>query len=239
MRRVTGTPTISFMKSSIVIVSGGMDSVTLLHHLHSKGEAVIGLSIDYGQRHRKELTFAKEQCDIIGVEHVLADASGWGKIIPSSSLTGDILVPEGHYAEESMKQTVVPNRNMLLLSFAVSLAVSRGAGKVAYGAHSGDHAIYPDCREDFYKAMASAIALCDYGPPKLIAPFVTLSKADIVKIGLTLGVDYSKTWTCYKGEEVACGKCGTCVERLEAFALNGAYDPLPYLDQDSWKAIVS
>ena len=227
-------------KPTIVIVSGGMDSVTLLHHLHAAKEGpVIGLSVNYGQRHGKELNFAREQCHALGIEHVMANVGSWAREIPTSALTGERAVPEGHYAADSMKATIVPNRNMLMLSFAVSLAISRGAKAVAYGAHAGDRAIYPDCRHEFYDAMGEAIAECDDNPPELIAPFVSWTKGDIVKRGLELRVNYARTWTCYQGGMMACGKCGTCVERLEAFAENSIEDPMQYEDREYWQQAVA
>ena len=234
------------MKKSptLVILSGGMDSTVLAYHIkNSPQHELIGcVSVDYGQRHKHELLCAQRTCVQLDVPFHQLDLSGLGSVIHSSALTGDQPVPDGHYAEESMKATVVPNRNMILIALAVAVGITNKAERVAYGAHSGDHAIYPDCRPVFADALASAIDLCDYCPPTLIRPFIELTKADIVGLGLRHGVNFDKTWTCYKGvrpgtKPVACGRCGTCVERLEAFAVAGAEDPLEYADRDFWKTV--
>jgi len=156
------------------------------------------------------------------------DISAINQLIGGSSLTSDIEVPEGHYEEESMKQTVVPNRNMILLSMAIGYAVSLEAEKVYYGAHSGDHAIYPDCRPEFVQKMNDVSAIANYQPVEIYSPYLQVSKIDILTDGLKMGLDYSLTWTCYNGREKACGKCGACQERLEAFEKNGCTDPLAY-----------
>ncbi|BDX07474.1 7-cyano-7-deazaguanine synthase QueC [Planctobacterium marinum] len=212
----------------VVIYSGGMDSFTVLHRAIKDGYQVFPLSFDYGQRHKKELDYAAGVCAELGVEHKVIDISAINQLIGGSSLTSDIEVPEGHYEEESMKQTVVPNRNMILLSMAVGYAVAIGANKVYYGAHSGDHAIYPDCRPEFVQKMNDVSAIANYEPVEIYSPYLTVSKIDILTDGLTMGLDYKQTWTCYNGREKACGKCGACQERLEAFAENGVPDPLEY-----------
>ena len=137
-------------------------------------------------------------------------------------------MPEGSYNEAGMKATVVPNRNMIMIAVAAARAISLGCDSVAYAAHGGDHAIYPDCRPDFVKALAEVLKICDYSPIRLEAPFLNFSKADIVLEGARLGVDFSKTWSCYKGGDIHCGKCGTCVERRQAFASAGVCDPTEY-----------
>jgi 7-cyano-7-deazaguanine synthase len=150
-------------------------------------------------------------------------------VLPGSSQTdSSVEVPHGHYAEESMKQTVVPNRNMILLSVAIGHAIAHKCDAVAYAAHAGDHAIYPDCRREFVQAMQGAAQLCDWRRIDLLSPFVDFSKADIVEQGELLGVDFSKTYSCYEGNEIHCGKCGTCTERKEAFELNSIKDPTQY-----------
>ncbi|WP_105254523.1 7-cyano-7-deazaguanine synthase QueC [Pseudoalteromonas sp. T1lg75] len=212
----------------VVIYSGGMDSFTVLNKALRQGHEVYALSFNYGQRHVKELEVAKQVCEQLGVNHKIVDISAINQLIGGSSLTDDIDVPEGHYEEESMKSTIVPNRNMILLSLAVGYAVSLKASKVFYGAHSGDHAIYPDCRPEFVKKMDDVCRIANYDEVEIVCPYLDNSKIDILTDGLKMGLDYSKTWTCYNGREQACGKCGACQERLEAFALNNAVDPLPY-----------
>jgi 7-cyano-7-deazaguanine synthase len=232
---------------SVVIFSGGMDSYTLLHSLLpqvgsaapvqadvAQAEAVPqrdlvhALSFDYGQRHKKELIYAADVCKSLGIPHRIIDITAVNSLLAGSSLTDAIDVPEGHYESESMKSTVVPNRNMILLSLAIGYAVSIKAEAVYFGAHGGDHAIYPDCRPEFLERMNAVSMIANYEPVRVEAPFVGIDKIDILGRGLAMGLDYSKTWTCYNGREKACGKCGSCVERLEAFAENGEVDPLPY-----------
>lgn len=216
---------------TVLIHSGGLDSTVLLYYLQAKGHSVYALSINYGQRHQCELVQAKEICRLNNVTHEIADLSSIQPLLAGSSLTSpEIEVAEGHYTEDSMKSTVVPNRNMILLSIATAYALSIGAEKVAYAAHSGDHAIYPDCRKEFADAMAEAICLCDWKTIELIRPFVGWTKADIVCCGAELNVPFEKTWSCYKGNSVHCGRCGTCIERREAFDLAAVKDPTRYED---------
>jgi 7-cyano-7-deazaguanine synthase len=212
----------------VVIFSGGMDSFTILNMAVKQGFDVYALSFDYGQRHKKELDYAAQACKSLKVKHKIIDISAINELIGGSSLTADIAVAEGHYAQESMKTTVVPNRNMILLSMAVGYAVSLGANKVYYGAHSGDHAIYPDCRPEFVERMNDVCAIANYEAVEIVTPFLHESKIAILTTGLKMGLDYGQTWTCYNGRELACGKCGACQERLEAFAENGTTDPLAY-----------
>lgn len=212
----------------VVIFSGGMDSFTVLNKAVREGYEVYALSFDYGQRHKKELNYAARVCEELEVHHKIVDISAINQLIGGSSLTSDIEIPEGHYEQESMKQTVVPNRNMILLSMAVGYAVSLEADKVYYGAHSGDHAIYPDCRPEFVLRMNDVCAIANYEPVEIVCPYLDVSKIAILTDGLKMGLDYSKTWTCYNGRERACGKCGACQERLEAFELNNQTDPLEY-----------
>jgi 7-cyano-7-deazaguanine synthase len=208
-------------KKIVVILSGGMDSTTLLCYALKQGKDVVALSFDYGQKHRKELEYARNTCIETSTPHKVVDLSILNDLAPSSLTRADQPVPEGHYAAENMKATVVPNRNMVMLSLAVSYAIGVGATEVWYGAHAGDHTIYPDCRPDFLEAMINAALLCDWHPITIAAPFLNLSKGDIAKIGKDLGLDYSKTWTCYNGREKPCGKCGACVERKEALTEAG------------------
>lgn len=212
----------------VVIFSGGMDSFTVLNLAVKQGLDVFALSFDYGQRHKKELDYAARACKSLGVAHKIVDISAINQLIGGSSLTSDIDVAEGHYAEESMKTTVVPNRNMILLSMAVGYAVSLEASKVYYGAHSGDHAIYPDCRPEFVHKMNDVCAIANYEAIEIITPYLEVSKTAILTAGLAMNLDYAQTWTCYNGREKACGKCGACQERLEAFSENGVRDPLEY-----------
>ncbi|OKY26575.1 7-cyano-7-deazaguanine synthase QueC [Thalassotalea sp. PP2-459] len=212
----------------VVIYSGGMDSFTVLNKAVHDGKQVFALSFDYGQRHVKELDCAASVCATLGIKHKIIDISAINQLLAGSSLTDDIEIPEGHYEEESMKSTVVPNRNMILLSMAVGYAVSVGASQVYYGAHSGDHAIYPDCRPEFVQKMNDVCQIANYEAVEIYSPYLTVTKTDILTDGLSMGLDYSQTWTCYNGREKACGKCGACQERLEAFSENKTTDPLPY-----------
>ncbi len=215
---------------TVIVYSGGLDSTVLLYHLLDVGHEVAALSVNYGQRHVRELKAARDITARLGVRHETADLSALAGLLSGSALTDrSVEVPEGHYAEESMKATVVPNRNMLLLATAAAWAISLKAESVAYAAHSGDHAIYPDCRPEFTDALEQAIGLADWHRVSLLRPFVHLTKADIVKRGAALDVPFGETWSCYKGGEIHCGRCGTCVERREAFALAGVPDPTPYL----------
>ena len=220
--------TTEFM-NSVLIYSGGLDSTVLLYHLRAAGHTVHALSVNYGQRHSCELRHAAEICKAIDVPHQTADLSAIQPLLAGSSLTSpEIDVAEGHYTEESMKSTVVPNRNMILLAIAAGHALSIGAEQIAYAAHSGDHAIYPDCRNEFADAMAAAIRLCDWSTVELSRPFVDWTKADIVRRGAELSLPFAKTWSCYQGGDLHCGRCGTCIERREAFDLAGVTDPTCY-----------
>lgn len=224
-------------RKAVVILSGGMDSAVLLHHVARHSTHVRALSFDYGQRHRKELDQARlivQDLMSRGLPNIEelgwtpVDLSAIRPLIAKGSQTGEEEVPEGHYAEESMKLTVVPNRNMIMLSVAIGYAITLGYDTVAYGAHAGDHTIYPDCRGSYVEAMAEAIRLCDFDPPTLRAPFVEMGKHEVCRLGRVLGVPFELTWSCYKGGEKHCGKCGTCVERKEAFVLANVHDPTEY-----------
>ncbi|MEX1222313.1 MAG: 7-cyano-7-deazaguanine synthase QueC [Idiomarina sp.] len=212
----------------VVIYSGGMDSFTVLHRALANGCEVYALSFDYGQRHSKELNYAANVCEQHGIPHKIVDITAINQLLAGSSLTDNIDIPEGHYEEDSMKSTVVPNRNMILLSLAIGYAVSLKADAVYYGAHSGDHAIYPDCRPEFVLKMNEVSLLANYEPVRVHSPYLEQDKAAILADGLAMGLDYANTWTCYNGRDKACGKCGACVERLEAFAANQQTDPLAY-----------
>lgn len=213
---------------TLAVVSGGMDSVTMLYDLHSQGHELEVISFDYGQRHVKELDVARKNAKKLGLKHSVIKMDFLADMLDASALTGDIDVPEGHYEDESMKLTVVPNRNMIMASIAIGVAVNNGIANVALGVHSGDHAIYPDCRPEFIEKLNEVAKVANYDPVNVIAPYIDKDKGDIVRRGLEVGVDYLDTWTCYKGEEVACGVCGSCQERLEAFEKNNTKDPVPY-----------
>jgi len=216
------------MAKAVLILSGGLDSTTLMYDLLNKGIEVHAISFFYGQKHSKELECAHALCDKLGVPHKIIDLEVLNEVAPSALTRSEIEVPEGQYDIDNMKATVVPNRNMVMLALATSYAISIGANYVAYGAHAGDHTIYPDCRPKFVRHMTDAIASCDWSKVELLVPYLYMTKGEIVKVGLSLGVDYSSTWTCYKGGDKACGKCGSCTERLEAFAFANAVDPIEY-----------
>ncbi len=214
---------------AVVIYSGGMDSYTVLHLAIKQGYEVYALSFNYGQRHRSELDVAVAVCADLGVSHKLVDITAINQLLQGSSLTStDIDIPTGEYEEDNMKSTVVPNRNMILLSLAIGYAVSLGTTQVFYGAHSGDHDIYPDCRPEFVDAMNVVSAIANYDDVQINSPFLQQSKFAILQAGLDMGLDYGQTWTCYLGLDKACGECGSCVERLAAFAAAGITDPVGY-----------
>jgi len=212
----------------VVIYSGGMDSFTVLNRALHDGKEVFALTFDYGQRHVKEIEYASTVCHSLNISHKVIDISAINQLLAGSSLTDNIDIPEGHYEAESMKSTVVPNRNMILLSLAVGYAVSVGASQVYYGAHSGDHAIYPDCRPEFVLKMNEVCKIANYESVEIFSPYLTVTKSDILTDGLKMGLKYDNTWTCYNGREKACGQCGACQERLEAFRDNKVTDPLNY-----------
>lgn len=220
------------MSNAIAIVSGGMDSVTLAYLLAGQGYSLHILSFDYGQLHRKELQYAGRCAQVLGARHDVIDLRVLQRLLVGSALTDPaVVVPDGHYADETMRATVVPNRNAVMLSIAYAVATAEGADAVATGVHAGDHPIYPDCRPEFVQSFAAMqrIATAGYGQAQLLAPFVHMGKHDIARLGADLGVPFADTWSCYKGQEIHCGTCGTCVERKEAFTLAGVTDPTVYL----------
>ena len=203
------------IKDSIIIVSGGMDSVTLL--CEYKDRIAVGVSFDYGSNHKaREIPFAREHCEMLGIEHIVIDLAFMPQYFKSSLLDGAGAIPEGHYADDNMKSTVVPFRNGIMLSIAAGIAESRGLKYVMMANHGGDHTIYPDCSQEFVNAMSEATKAGTFPGIEILAPYTGITKADIARRGKALGIDYSKTWSCYKGGEHHCGKCGTCMERKEA-----------------------
>jgi 7-cyano-7-deazaguanine synthase len=226
----------------VAIVSGGMDSITMLHDMVTKHPELEfhALSLDYGSKHNdKELPFAKYHCDLLGVPHRVVRLDFIAEAFKSDLLKTGGDVPEGHYAADNMKATVVPFRNGIMLAIAVGYAESIEATSVYIGAHAGDHTIYPDCRADFRDAMSQAAQLGTYAGVTIEAPYVMIGKHDIAAIGSALGVDYTKTWSCYKGQDLHCARCGTCVERIEAFALAGVADPTEYEDTEYAKQVLA
>ncbi len=203
------------MKDSVIVLSGGMDSTTLLHE--RKEQIALAVTFDYGSKHNaREIECARKNCEMLGIEHIVIPLEFMEKSFKSSLLIGGEEIPEGHYADENLKSTVVPFRNGIMLSIAAGLAESRGLKKVMLANHGGDHAIYPDCRPGFVDAMSEAIKQGTYDGIVIDAPYTNITKSDIARIGKRIGVDYNLTYSCYKGGEKHCGKCGTCVERMEA-----------------------
>jgi 7-cyano-7-deazaguanine synthase len=231
----------------VAIVSGGMDSTVLAYDLaySVKGENLTMLSVNYGQRHKKELAYAEATAVRLEAEWHCVDLTSVQSLLGGSALTDErIDVPHGHYAAETMKATVVPNRNAIMLSVATGVAVAKGAIAVATGVHAGDHAIYPDCRPEFIAAFEAMALIANEGfiHPDFVlaAPFVHKTKADIARLGNELGVPWELTWSCYEGGDVHCGLCSTCVERREAFDLADVTDPTTYADTtDSWRQVVA
>ena len=221
-------------ESVIVLLSGGMDSVAAFYEAMSQHKVVAAISFDYGAKHNhKELPFAAHHCRKFNIEHRVIPLTFVGELFKSDLLKSGGAIPDGHYEEQTMKSTVVPFRNGIMLSIAAGFAESKDATGLVIAAHAGDHAIYPDCREDFMKAMADAIRLGTYKGIKLLRPFITMTKADIASRGQALGVDFARTWSCYKGGTLHCGTCGTCVERREAFMVAGVADPTVYSSKDA------
>lgn len=230
------------MKKAVAIFSGGMDSATLAYLLMKEGYEIHLLSFNYGQRHKRELDSAHTIYNHFAApwmttqhKHDVLDITPVGALLSGSSLTDlSVAVPDGHYTDQTMKVTVVPNRNAIMLSIAYGVAVAINAEIVATGVHAGDHAIYPDCRPEFITALEKALQIGNkgFGSPTLYAPFLHITKADIARIGDSLGVPFADTWSCYKGKLHHCGKCGTCVERKEAFEQAGLIDPTPYYSEE-------
>jgi 7-cyano-7-deazaguanine synthase len=213
----------------VVLCSGGMDSVTALYWARHEHTVVAVVTFDYGAKHnQREIPFAAEHAHRIGTRHEIIALDFVNRLFASNLLKSGGPVPEGHYQAHTMKQTVVPFRNAIMLSIACGFAESAGAAGLVIAAHSGDHVIYPDCREDFMRAMGEAMRLGTYADVQLLRPFIAMNKGEIANLGARLGVDFARTWSCYKGGELHCGLCGTCVERREAMAQAGLPDPTIY-----------
>lgn len=227
---------------AVVSLSGGMDSTTLLAHMIDTGYDAIGLSFNYGQRHVKELDAAREIARHYDVEYHVIDLRSVGRLLTGSALTDDSVdVPEGHYAADTMKATVVPNRNAIMANIAIGVASARKADCICLGIHAGDHAVYPDCRPEWVATLRhlAAASLDGFWTPRIDTPFVHRTKADIASLAGVLRVPLEKTWSCYVGRDRACGRCGTCVERLEACRDAGIEDPLDYEDREFAKAVLA
>lgn len=215
------------MKDSILILSGGMDSTTMLYEYQER--IALAISFDYGSNHNaREIPFARMHCQRLGIEHLVIPLRFMADYFDSSLLQGADAIPEGSYADENMKSTVVPFRNGIMLSVAVGMAESRGLKNVMMANHGGDHAIYPDCRPEFVEAFDRTAQAGTYVGVRLLTPYTGITKADIARRGKQLGIDYSQTWSCYKGGDTHCGRCGTCVERREALAQAGIDDTTVY-----------
>lgn len=218
------------MKDSLIVVSGGMDSITLLYE--KAKQIALAISFDYGSNHnQREISFASYHCKKLGIEHIVIPLEFISKYFKSSLLEGADAIPEGDYADDNMKSTVVPFRNGIMLSIACGIAESRGLNSILIANHFGDHSIYPDCRAEFINSMRGAVKAGTYEGITIDAPYTLISKTDIAKIGKKLGIDYSLTYSCYKGGEKHCGKCGTCIERKEAFKKANLIDPTIYEEE--------
>jgi 7-cyano-7-deazaguanine synthase len=220
----------SIPMKAVLILSGGLDSTTLLYQMLQEGYEVEALTFNYAQRHKKEIDCARKIADLLTISHCVVDISNLASLLGNSALLGGKDVPACHYTEDAARQTVVPNRNMIMLSIAAGYAEAHEVPAVFYAAHKNDSTIYPDCRTQFVSALRPAIRLATaWHPVELKAPFIDMTKAEIVKLGLKMGVPYELTWSCYRGEEKPCRCCPTCIEREEAFAINVALDPLAQL----------
>ena len=217
------------MKDSVIILSGGMDSTTMLYEYQQR--IALAISFDYGSNHNaKEIPFARLHCERLGIPHLVIPLEFMGKYFKSSLLEGADAIPEGHYEDENMRSTVVPFRNGIMLSIAVGIAESNDLRYVMMANHGGDHTIYPDCTPAFVDAFSSAAQAGTFVGVQLLSPYTNITKGEIARRGKALGIDYAETWSCYKGGDKHCGKCGTCVERKEALAEAGIEDTTEYLD---------
>lgn len=228
---------------AIVVMSGGMDSTVLLYDvLDYITPDVHAISFDYGQRHKKELQYARKTCNDLGIPHTIADITSITGLLRASVLTDHSRdVPEGNYAADNMAATVVPNRNSIMANIAAGLTISEGASRLCMGVHAGDHPVYPDCRPRFFAQLQSLLLTANEGyiayDFSLYTPFIHIDKTDIVRRGAQLNVPFEQTWSCYKGGAIHCGRCGTCVERAEAFAKAHVADPTEYESPDYWKTV--
>lgn len=217
------------MKDSAIIVSGGMDSITMLYEYQK--EIALGISFDYGSNHNaQEIPLAKMHCKRLGIRHITIPLAFMPQYFRSSLLEGADAIPEGHYTAENMSSTVVPFRNGIMLAIACGIAESNSLKRVMIANHGGDHTIYPDCRPEFIKAMSDAMTCGTDTDVEVWAPYTNITKDEIARHGKRLGIDYTETWSCYKGGSTHCGKCGTCIERKEALSLAGIDDKTEYLD---------
>lgn len=224
------------MAGALCLLSGGLDSTTLLYQTLEEYEKVRAVSFDYGQRHRRELGAARDIAYEFGIPHDVIDLWTLGRLLRGSALSDpSVEVPHGHYAKDTMAITIVPNRNAIMLNCAVGIAIGVGLDAVRAAMHAGDHAVYPDCRPQFITAMNILVKVATETDVAIEAPFIHKSKAEIVKLGAQLGVPWEMTWSCYEGGSAHCGRCGTCVERQEAFAEAGVFDPTRYVDAEFWK----
>lgn len=226
---------------SVVLLSGGMDSTTVLYEALNAEvgrNVVAALSFDYGQRHATELNYAFRTADRLNVDHQVISLRDVTRFLKGSSLTDDIEVPEGHYAEDNMRLTIVPNRNSMMLNIAAGVAIGLGAQNVWAAMHAGDHPVYPDCRPEFIHSLNDTLRLATETDVSIVTPYILVGKDKIVLRGSELGVPFEETWSCYEGGNIHCGRCGTCVERAEAFSLADVPDPTLYTDPDFWKQAV-
>ena len=220
----------------VLLISGGMDSTVLLSDLRAQGRDVSTISFNYGQRHARELQSLNDVLDYYGIveRHKYVDLRPVGELLNKGSLSGNDEVPHGMYDNEIMKSTIVPNRNMIMLSIAVGYAISIGATSVYYAAHAGDHAIYPDCTEEFVKSLDTTVFIGNkWNEIEVRSPFVRIDKTELVQLGMHNTAPLELTWSCYEGKDRPCLKCGTCIERTEAFLLNDEVDPA--LSDEEWK----
>jgi len=216
-------------KKVIILLSGGMDSTVLLYYCLQEYDVISSISFDYGSKHnQREISYAQHHSSLNGIPHKTIGLDFINKLFKSDLLLSGGPIPDGHYEEKNMKTTVVPFRNGIMLAIATGLAESMGADTVTIAAHSGDHAIYPDCRNDFMEHMNFAMQRGTYNNTHLLRPFISMTKAEVAKLGADLQVDFEQTWSCYKGRDIHCGTCGTCVERREAFLLSDITDPTIY-----------
>lgn len=218
-------------KDCLIVLSGGMDSVTMLYEYHDR--IAMALSFDYGSNHNeKELPLAALHCRQLNIPHRIVRLPFIKELFHSSLLEGSEAIPLGDYAEDNMHSTVVPFRNGIMLAIAAGMAENEQLSYIMLANHAGDHAIYPDCRPEFVTAMDAAVHAGTYNGVGLFTPYTHLSKADIARHGKALGIDYSQTWSCYQGGDIQCGQCATCRERRQALREAGIHDTTPYLNND-------